>query len=159
MARTKRTIVGKGYLNIREQAVSTAVAVTPGALMERVGGAATVRVHSTEGGIVEKLFALEDAFQGKGINDDYGAAGVPVMLWSPVPGERVYALTDQTSAVSIAIGDFLVSHGDGTLTPLTVTSAAVTEFPNSIVGVALEAGVAGTDFRVLANSLTFKKIK
>ena len=149
MARTKRTIVGKSYLNIRDQAVSTAVAVTPGALMERVGGAATVRVHSTEGGIVEKLFALEDAFQGKGIDDDYDAAGVPIMLWNPVPGERVYALMDQTSGETVAIGDFMVSHGDGTLAPLTVTSADVTEFPNSIVGVALEAGVAGTDLRVL----------
>ncbi len=149
MARTKRTIVGKGYLNIRDQAVSTAVAVTPGALMERVGGAATVRVHSTEGGIVEKLFALEDSFQGKGISDAYAAAGAPIMLWNPVPGERVFALIDQTSGTSVAIGDFLVSHGDGTLAKLTVTSADVHEYPNSIVGVALEAGTAGTDLRVL----------
>jgi len=144
----KKTIVGKAYLNIRDQAVATAVAITPGALVERVGGATTVQAHSTAGGVAEKLFALEDTFQGKGIDDNY-AVSVPIMLWSPIPGERVFALTDQTSGVSVAIGDFLISQGDGTLTPYAGASAGADEFPNSIVGVALAAGVAGTDLRVM----------
>lgn len=147
MAKSRNTIVGKSYLNIRSQIKATAVAITPGALLERTSGG-LVQVHSTEGGTAESLFAIEDAHQGKKISDDY-AVSAPIMCQKFVPGERVYALIDQTSGVSIAIGDYLISHGDGTLTKLDQASAGVAELPGSVVAVALEAAVAGTDTRAL----------
>ena len=144
---SKNTIVGKGYLNIRDQKVATAVAITPGALLERTSGN-LVQAHSTAGGPAEKQFALEDAFQGKGIDDDY-AVSVPIMMWHPIPGERVYATFDATSGGSAAIGDFVESAGDGTLRAYTAqASGGAVEAANSIIGVALEAVVAGARFLV-----------
>lgn len=139
----RNTIVGKGHLNIRGQIVATAVAIKPGSLLERTS-ADLVQVHSVAGGSAESLFALEDANQGKGIDDNY-AASDPVMTWHAVPGERVEALFSTASGGSIDIGDFLESAGDGTLQAYSgASSAGAPEYANSIVAVALEAVAAGS---------------
>ncbi len=134
------TIIRKAYLNIYDQIVATAVAITPGMLLER-DSAGLVQAHSLAGGPVAPLFALEDDKQGKKTTDDY-AVSVPIFTWRPVPGEQVEAIVE-SSAEPISIGDFVESAGDGTIRRTqTQTSAGISEFAQSLVGVALEAGVS-----------------
>ena len=123
----KNTIIVKGITNTREQLVATAVAITPGALVERTA-AGLVQAHSTASGKAEALFALEDDFQGKGIGDAY-AVSVPIMCWHAIPGERVYALAADT----IAVAGFVESKGDGTVRAYT---------SGLIIGIALTTGAA-----------------
>jgi hypothetical protein len=137
------TVIRKSYANIRDEKVAAGT-ITPGMLVERTS-ADKVQAHSTAGGSAAPLFALEDAPQGNGLTDDY-SANDNVLLWRPVPGEQVQGIADATSGTTIAIGDFLESAGDGSLRVLNPASAGVTEFPNSLVGVALEAAVAGANF-------------
>jgi hypothetical protein len=124
----KNTIVGKGLLNNRDQIVATAVAITPGALLERTA-AGLVQAHSGAAGTekVEALFALEDYLQGKGIDDAY-AVSVPIMTWKCVPGERVYANVTGT----VPVATYLESDGAGALRPWTAGKA---------IAIALEAKV------------------
>ena len=91
------TIIKKSYVNIRDEKVAAGV-ITPGMLVERLA-ADTVQAHSTNGGEVNKLFAVEDSLQGNEITDDY-AIGDQVSLWHPVPGEVVYAIIDSTSTAN-----------------------------------------------------------
>lgn len=142
------TIVGKGYVNIRDEKVAAGT-ITPGMLVERTS-ADKVQAHSTAGGSVNPLFAIEDENQGNDVDDNYSANAV-VKLWRPVPGEQVYAIVDDDTQDDIVIGDFLESAGDGRLRKSTVqTSAGNEEFPSSIVGVALEAVTqAGAGGRIL----------
>jgi hypothetical protein len=142
------TIVGKGYVNIRDEKVANA-AITPGMLVERMS-TDKVKAHATAGGPVNALFAIENENEGEDIDDDYAATDI-VKLWRPVPGEQVYAIVDDTTQDDIVIGDFLESAGDGRLRKITTnTSAGLNEFSNSIVGVALEAvDQAGAGGRIL----------
>ncbi len=135
----KRTIVIKSYNNNRDQIVATAVAITPGELLERTS-AGLVQAHSGAGGPVSsKIFAMEDVFQGKKISDDY-AVSVPIFIILPTSGDRVYAIFDTTSGASLAIGDKLESAGDGTVRKYTgQASGGVAEATGAIVGTALEA--------------------
>ena len=135
----KNTIVIKGYLNIRDELVASA-AITPGHLVERLADG-KVQKHALAGGPVNPLFAIEDAFQGKKITDNYSTDN-DVFLWKPIPGEQVYAHVSGTDAI---IGDFMESAGDGTLRPLNPvqSSAAVPEYAGNIVAIALEAVSTG----------------
>lgn len=138
------TIIAKGYVNIQDEKVANA-AITPGHLVERMS-TDKVKVHATAGGSVNVLFALEDAYQGNKITDDY-AADDNVFLWRPVPGEQVYGIADATSGTTIAIGDFLESAGDGSLRVyVPAASGDIVENNNTIVGVALAAASAGGRF-------------
>jgi hypothetical protein len=144
---SRNTIIGKSYVSIIDQKVATAVAITPGMLLERTSGD-LVQAHSTAAGPVEILFALEDAMQGNGIGDAY-AVSVPVQIWKPIRGERVYATFDATSGGSAAIGDFLESAGDGSLRAYTAqASGGAVEAAGAIVGVCVEAVAAGGRFLV-----------
>ncbi len=135
----KNKIVIKSYNNNRDQIVATAVAITPGALLERTS-AGKVQAHSAEGGVISsKIFAMEDAFQGKKISDDY-AVSVPIFCFLPQSGDRVYAIFDATTGGSLAIGDELESAGDGTVKKYTgQASGGVAEATGAIIGTALEA--------------------
>jgi hypothetical protein len=135
----KNTIVVKSYNDNREQIVATAVAITPGMLLERTS-AGLVQAHSGAGGTISsKIFAMEDVFQGKKITDNY-AVSVPVMCILPTSGDRVYAIFDSTSGGSIAIGDKLESAGDGTVRKYTAqASGGAAEATGAIIGTALEA--------------------
>jgi hypothetical protein len=130
----KNTIIIKKYVDHIEEFVANA-AITPGMLVELMS-TNKVRAHATSGGGVLPMFALEDALQGKGIDDDYAATD-PVQVWVPVPGEIVYALI--ADGQTIAIGDFLESNGAGRLTKHTDDSAHDTVYTTHVVAMALEA--------------------
>jgi len=144
----KQTIVLKNYQNVYEEYAASAT-ITPGELIEMTEGYNTVRAHSTEGGNVLPMFAVEDALQGNGIDDDY-SSGDRVRCWTPLRGDVVNAILEDGEAVSI--GDFLESNGSGYLQKLVdveISSQAVDiVYPASIVGISLEnldlSGSSGT---------------
>ena len=140
------TVKLKVFADIVEQAVA-AGAITPGMLVERTS-ANLVQAHSTPSGAAQKMFAVEDSMQGRGLTDDY-AATEPVQLWLPQAGEVVQGIADPTTGTVIAIGDKLVSAGDGTL-KVYVAPASSSDVlaADCIIGVALEAADAGETFAV-----------
>jgi hypothetical protein len=130
----KNTIKVKKYGDHIEEITSGGV-ITPGMLIAE-GSAGTVAVHSTAGGAVIPMFALEDELQGKGVDDNY-ASGAKVQCWYPYRGDQVYALlADGETAV---VGSLLESNGDGYLKVYAADSAGVAEAPLSIVAQATEA--------------------
>lgn len=129
------TIKIKKYSDVVEEITATAVAITPGSLLE-LASATTIQVHSTSGGNALPMFALEDELQGKGIDDNIAASN-KVQVWIPGRGDQVYAILKDGQNVSA--GDFLESNGDGTLKKHSADSAGAVEYPEVIVGVALEA--------------------
>jgi len=124
----KNTIKLKKYLDIIEEYTATAVALTPGMLLE-ITSADLVQAHSTDGGTALPMFALEDELQGKEIDDNF-AVSAKIQVWVAVRGEMVYALIADSETVEI--GDWLVSAGNGKL-------RVAESDDNSIVGVAVEA--------------------
>ncbi len=142
MAHTvKNTVKLKNYLNVFEEFEANA-AITPGMLIE-IMSTGKVRKHATSGGNVLPMFALEDELQGRGINTDYAAAA-RVQCWIPTRGDEVNALLRDEQ--NIAIGDFLMSDGEGRLTKYVAESwesndaqQANTLYPLVIVAQALEA--------------------
>ena len=86
--------------------------ITPGHLLQMSAGADTVIVHGTEGGYAERMIALEDALQGRNRDTAY-TSGEVVTLLHAVPGDvnDMYIKAGE----DIAIGDKLISAGDGTL--------------------------------------------
>lgn len=110
-------------------------AITPGHLIER-DSAGTLSVHSNAGQPAAPIFAYEDELQGKTISDAY-ADGNQVLARHFRKGDQVNGiLKDGETAV---IGSFLESAGDGTLQVYSADSAGVVEYPQSLVGIALEA--------------------
>ncbi len=131
----KNTIKLKKYLDVVNEFTATAVAITPGMLLELTSDG-LVQAHSTEGGPVLPMFALEDELQGKGITDNY-AVSAKIQVWTAVRGEEVYALL--ADGEEVAAGDFLISDGNGKLKKYDGNTASDVEFPQSLVAVALEA--------------------
>lgn len=87
-------------------------ALLPGMLLE-LNTDNEVKKHATAGGNVgSKMFALEDTFEGKGIDDAY-AAGDRVRVWFPAPGDIVLAIL--ADGQSVGEGDLLESNGAGYL--------------------------------------------
>ena len=128
------TIKLKKYSDVIEEYTATAVAITPGKLLE-LTSAGTVQVHSTEGGNALPMFALEDELQGKGIGDDY-AVSSKIQVWIPNRGDQVYAWLKDGE--TIVIGDYLMSNGAGRLQKVDVEVISAAESV-SIVAQALEA--------------------
>ena len=127
------TIKAKKYFDIIEEKTADAT-ITPGMLIEFTSTG--VKAHATSGGSVTPvMFALEDALQGKDIDDDY-VAGDKVQCWIAGRGEKVYALLADGEVT--AIGSKLISNGDGTLKVLSQSSEGEAEYPNCIVAVADE---------------------
>jgi len=123
-----------------EEYTATAVAITPGFLLE-LASATTVQAHSSSAGnVVPPMFALEDELQGNGITDAY-AVSAKIQCWIPGRGDIVYALLANGQTASV--GSFLESDGAGRLNVYAADVAssgeAQTIYPNPIVGVALEA--------------------
>lgn len=132
MAYKTITIMGDG---VRKEATATAVAITPGMLVERTS-AGLVQAHSNAGQPAQTMFAVEDDLQGNEITDNYSASAI-IQFNVFRRGDEVYAILNDGEDVSIA--DFLESAGNGKLRKHTASSAGAVEYPNSIVGVALEA--------------------
>ncbi len=96
----------------RTEEARAAGVIEPGDLLVRLPGG-TVARHTTVGGFAERIFAKEDALQGRGIGDNY-AAGDLVNYAVGEPGECViYAWL--SSGEHAVIGSRLSSSGDGTL--------------------------------------------
>jgi hypothetical protein len=129
----KNTIKLKKYLDVIEEYKATAVAITPGMLLE-LTSAGLVQAHSTEGGPVLTMIALEDEMQGKEISDNY-AASDKIQCWVAVRGEVAYLPVADNETVDT--GDFLISAGNGKVKVYGGSAASDVEWPSSLVGVAL----------------------
>lgn len=119
-------------------------ALLPGCLLE-LNTDNEVKKHATSGGNVgPKMFALEDKFEGKGIDDSY-AAGDRVRCWFPSPGDVVLAIL--ADGQSVGEGDLLESNGAGYLQAHAADEASVTANvqTNVIVGISLEEMDASAD--------------
>ncbi len=134
------TIKIKKHSDVVEEYVASAT-ITPGMLLE-LGSDGKVKPHSQAGKTCEKMFALEDELQGKGIDDDY-KIGDKVQCWIPGRGDVVYAIQDTSEIVTI--GEFLESAGDGTLQAVIPESDSGATYPDSVVGVAIEAVTTTSD--------------
>jgi len=133
------TIKIKKYSDVVEEYTATAVAVTPGYLLELTSTGA-VKAHATAGGNAFPIFALEDELQGNGIATNY-AASAKLQCWVPGRGDEVYALLKDGETV--VIGDYLESAGNGQLQKYVADTAdsddAITVYGLQIVAVATEA--------------------
>jgi len=140
----KNSIIIKSYTKVQEEYTATAVAITPGMLLE-LTSSGTVQAHSSAEGNSLPMFALEDELQGYGIDTAYGVS-TKIQVLIPRRGDIVYALL--ADGQTAAIGDFLESNGAGALqVHVSETESwenpsaagSITVPPNPIVGQALEA--------------------
>jgi hypothetical protein len=124
-------------------------AIYPGMLLE-LNTDNEVKAHATSGGNIGSLmFALEDAFQGNGIDTAY-AAGDRVRVWFPQSGDIVLGIL--ADGQDVAEGTLLESNGAGYLqaiTPEEVSASgqdtAFAIYHASVVGISLEEMDASAD--------------
>lgn len=132
----KKTIKLKKYVHIVEERIAHAD-ILPGMLLAlRSDG--KVQAHGVASGKHPSLFALEDELQGRTVADKYGA-NERVQITAAIPGEQIQGILK--AGQNVAVGDYLVSAGDGTLAKATEYDAGPpivypSYFP---VGIALEA--------------------
>ena len=113
-----------------------AAAITPGHVLERVS-TGKVQKHSSAGGnAAPRLVAVEDDLQGNDLTDDY-ASGDRARFIACRPGDEMLLILKDGE--SVVIGDKLESAGNGEVQKHTADSAGVVEYPEAIVGIALEA--------------------
>jgi len=129
------SIIVKSYTKIQEEYTATAVAITPGMLLE-LTSAGLVQAHSGAAADVLPMFALEDELQGRGIATNYGVS-TKVQVWIPRRGDIVYALL--ADGQTTGIGSFLESNGAGALNVYAADEPSDQQYPANIVGQALEA--------------------
>lgn len=119
MTSSANTIQLKGDFRLEEETASETI--TPGHLVEiHTSTGRKVRKHATEGGYAERTFAVEDPLQGqtatsqlaRNIDIDY-AADEKVQVHVVQTGSLVQAWLK--AGEDVAIGDKLISAGDGTL--------------------------------------------
>jgi len=122
----------KGNSGCYEEYLAAGV-IKPGHLI-RVQLNGFVIPHDFERGQAERMFALEDALQGRGIETAY-ASGERVFCYLAVPGEQIYAWL--AFGQSVQIGDFLASDGNGNLAAIAESGGAT--FQRDSVAVAMEA--------------------
>lgn len=111
----------------REEYLASA-ALTPGHLIEFIS-TGKVQKHATAKGFHARMFAVEDALQGRRISDAY-AADELVQCNLVKPGSIVRAWLK--AGQNIVKGDKLVSAGDGTLQKVSSSDL-------QLVGIAQEA--------------------
>jgi hypothetical protein len=119
------TIKIKKYFDVIIEKAAAA-AITPGHVLELIS-AGTVQKCATAGGKWAGLVALEDALQGKGIDDNYAATD-RVQIWVAGRGEVVNMLLEDEQ--NIVIGDFIEI----------ATGGRVRKFTSGVaIGIAVEA--------------------
>ena len=140
---TANTVMLKIYTQIRQEDQANGT-ITPGMLLQRQS-TGRVAQHANAGQACQKMFAIENDLQGKGISDNY-ADGDRVQYIIVRSGDRINALLEDGE--TIVIGDWLVSAASGKLAKRTLNSAGEEDIAN-IVGVAREAvdmsGSSGAD--------------
>lgn len=105
------TIVLKATgLSNRAEEARAGGAVTPGDLVKYNSSGNVIR-HATAGGVAQMVFAKEDTFQGKTIDDNYASTD-PVFLHVAQKGDEIYAQV-AANAAAIVVGDALASDGAG----------------------------------------------
>ena len=100
----------KGMGRIDESTQAAGV-VSPGQLLQWNVDSDVVP-HTIAFGKAERMFALEDALQGRPISTDY-ASGDRVTFVLALPGDEVLAWL--AFGQSVSVGDFLASDGFGNL--------------------------------------------
>lgn len=135
-----KTIMLKGNLEDAYEEGRAGGAITPGDQI-MLNSAGALVVHGTAGGVGELLFAMEDALQGKTIDNAY-ASGDLVRYWKPKRGNEIYARLKAGEVV--VIGDKLISGGDGTQIKATGTITGYT----GIVREAVDNSAGGLVVRV-----------
>jgi hypothetical protein len=101
--------------------VASGATLKPGMLVRRTS-ATECNVHATSGGDGASLILHEDAYQGLGV-DDSAAAATRVYAEYVIPGAKRYARLKANE--NVAVGDSLISGGDGTLIKTTGTPVKV----------------------------------
>lgn len=129
----------------RHEEYIAAVPVLPGELLIR-NAANNVSPHSVEGGIAERMYALEDALQGRTIDDAY-AAGELVAVGVCNPGDKILARLD--AGANVVIGDHLESAGNGKLTKATGSNTVLAIAEQAIDNTGSEAVVVYIPVRLL----------
>lgn len=159
---TNRTIVLEGDLSHHEEAVALST-IYPGMLVEKLS-TGKVQPASVRGGRTLKWFAKEDYLQGKTKTQAYSADDV-VLIHKAEPGERINALLK--NGETVAIGDWAISYGDGTvckaassyLANIAAASSAVTNtitettFSNGSVTIPANTLKVGDVIRVRAQGI------
>jgi len=134
------SVIIKSYVKIQEEFTATAVAITPGMLVE-IDSDGLVQAHSggTSAGAgqpVLPMVAFEDELQGRGIDTDY-AVSTKVQVLIPRRGDIMnMLLADGQTAI---IGSFLESNGAGALNVHAADEPSVQQYPQLLVGQAIEA--------------------
>ena len=124
----------------QEEAIAHAAGVYPGMLV-MLNSDGEVAVHATEGGRAEAAFAMEDALQGKTVDDVY-TVGTIVTYILPGKGSVVNAMIEDGQ--DVAIGDHLISAGNGKLKVSTDIESG--ETLSQVIAVAEEAcDLTGSD--------------
>jgi hypothetical protein len=121
-----QTIKIKKYEDILREHQAVA-AIIPGSVIE-LASTNKVQKCATAGGKWAGMVAVEDALQGKGINDAY-AANDQVQVWVTQRGEVAYLLVEDEE--NIVIGDFVEVATGGRIRKFTSATVAI--------GIALEA--------------------
>ena len=119
--------------DFRHEEARAADTISPGMLIE-LDSSGEVVPHSTEGGYAERTFAEVDALQGNTLDTDYSDDDL-VMINVEQPGNDVQAFL--YVGESVAIGDELISNGDGTLIANGSEASGVTV--KQIIAIAREA--------------------
>lgn len=107
--------------------------IMPGMLV-RLNAANSIIKHDLENGRCEKMFAQEDALQGRTVDDLYAINSVATVIL-PNLGSECFGRLENDQVV--AIGDWLASRGNGLLKNGEDLDSAAEDY--FLVGVAMEA--------------------
>jgi len=148
------TIKVKKYSDVIEEKVA-AGEIYPGMLLE-LDSSGEVQAHSDAGkNAVPIMIALEDELQGNGIDDAYSADD-PVQVWIPGRGDEAYMIL--ADGENVAIGAELESDGNGYLQAVVAESATGATYPNSVIGIAMEAvDLSGSSGEESSGALGYNK--
>jgi len=115
--------------------------ISPGMLL-RKQSTGVVNPAATEGGREERMIALEDALQGKTVDDNYAAADI-VSIGRFKRGEKFQGLLK--AGVGVVVGEQLISAGDGTFIGVAdATSAGVVVDVIAVADEALDLSASGS---------------
>ena len=137
------TIILKGPLEFRYEEGKAAAAITPGHFVEQTTGGLIQKKASTAGSRKKLAVAIEDALQGKTIDDAYATNDV-VRYYLPFAGDKLQVIIKAGTA-AIVIGDKLTDNGDGTF-----RKQSGTEFTFLEADQALDISGGSTDTRINA---------
>ena len=129
-----RTIRLAGPDGVQEEfKVASGATIKPGMIVRRTS-ATECNVHNVSGGAGASLIVHENALVGLGVDDSATAAG-DVFAEYVIPGAKRYARLKASE--NVAVGDQLISGGDGTLIKTTGT-------PSKVFAIAEEASNVAT---------------